>query len=426
MVVVYVFLDFESTGLSCYQDQIVQFASVTSTWKPATPFTSYVQPKRKMSFMASKITQITDAKLAHMPAFPSVFAAWITWLQNLLLPHPEDDNNTFDPPLDDRLDNQNSQIAPTPVTDSTLELVTHNGFAFDYALLWCECARHKIDLLAELKTCKVVRLWDTLDIAKQQSFKAQSAPVSGPKLSNALGKVFQRAFGHEMAHAHDALGDVVGLRQLVEAFHLPVCTSTLSLSKPVIRFHVLFCERFRAWKLRQEQPPEETGLMRRTILLPPPRRATTLSSDNLTAHTAEVSSKTEKILPPPEEETSPRQNGLAKATPLNNSTATPTTQGMTQREKQENHVDRQQKRARTAEVDDRVNNKKQKVERAAVGWQTPDQMTKKKPGERFKQKPDKGSKNLPLPSDEPSAVVAARANALQLACEFLNKFRHSP
>lgn len=236
----YVYLDFETTGLSCYEDEIVQWASVDNDRKEEqAAFSMFVKPQnRKMATMASKITGIKDEHLINAEPFPLVLDKWLLWLSC------------------SKLDN--------------ITLVTHNGINFDFPVLWSECRRHEIDLIAALNKANVTWLIDTLEILKEQTPKAAETTKKNktPRLSLSLGSIYERCFDCPIINAHTALADVLALQSLVETNHITIPTiPPVRGIKKLSEYALLYETRHTAWTARKQKSKEGQQKKKKVELL---------------------------------------------------------------------------------------------------------------------------------------------------------------
>ena len=157
---VVVLVDLETSGTDATADRIVELSAVQAL--PAGPgacFSTVVHVDAEIlstpaAREAAKIHGIPADEILASPSFPECWLRFEAFLEALLNEtiHECDDSSEDEPP------------PPPRPTDAqpTLMLAAHNGFAFDFAVLLCECCRHGIDL-------SVFERWvyvDTLHVIK--------------------------------------------------------------------------------------------------------------------------------------------------------------------------------------------------------------------------------------------------------------------
>ena len=82
----YVVFDLETTGISCYNDQVVEISAVkVSKRKMVEEFTSLVNPKCPIPYRASMVNGITDEMVKDAPAFDKVLADFLGFIGDHVL-----------------------------------------------------------------------------------------------------------------------------------------------------------------------------------------------------------------------------------------------------------------------------------------------------------------------------------------------------
>ena len=82
----YVVFDLETTGISCYTDQVIEIAALTvQDNKVAECFSSFVNPQRSIPYSATRVNGITDDMVADAPTFDSVLNDFIEFIEDLPL-----------------------------------------------------------------------------------------------------------------------------------------------------------------------------------------------------------------------------------------------------------------------------------------------------------------------------------------------------
>ncbi len=77
----YVVFDLETTGISCYNDQVVEISAVkVSKGQVVEEFTSLVNPKCPIPYRASMVNGITDEMVKDAPAFDKVLADFLGFI----------------------------------------------------------------------------------------------------------------------------------------------------------------------------------------------------------------------------------------------------------------------------------------------------------------------------------------------------------
>ncbi|MDE6974476.1 MAG: topoisomerase DNA-binding C4 zinc finger domain-containing protein [Lachnospiraceae bacterium] len=82
----YVVFDLETTGISCYNDQVVEISAVkVSKGQVVEEFTSLVNPKCPIPYRASMVNGITDEMVKDAPAFDKVLADFLGFIGDQVL-----------------------------------------------------------------------------------------------------------------------------------------------------------------------------------------------------------------------------------------------------------------------------------------------------------------------------------------------------
>ena len=82
----YVVFDLETTGISCYEDSVVEISAVKVIGGMVEEeFSSLVNPRRSIPYAASRVNGITDAMVADAPAFDKVLAEFIDFTEGMTL-----------------------------------------------------------------------------------------------------------------------------------------------------------------------------------------------------------------------------------------------------------------------------------------------------------------------------------------------------
>lgn len=82
----YVVFDLETTGISCYNDQVVEISAVkVSKGQVVEEFTSLVNPRCPIPYRASMVNGITDEMVKDAPAFDKVLADFLGFIGDHVL-----------------------------------------------------------------------------------------------------------------------------------------------------------------------------------------------------------------------------------------------------------------------------------------------------------------------------------------------------
>lgn len=82
----YVVFDLETTGISCYNDKVVEISAVkVEKGQVIGEFTSLVNPGCPIPYAASRVNGITDEMVADAPAFDTVLADFLEFIGDRVL-----------------------------------------------------------------------------------------------------------------------------------------------------------------------------------------------------------------------------------------------------------------------------------------------------------------------------------------------------
>lgn len=205
--ILFIVLDTETTGLSCYSDHIVEFASIgirnKTNEKPKpkpkskhSEFILRIRPGKNINPHASKVHKIYDQDVANAPDFTEVYLKWSQWI-----------------------------IAQKTNPKEPVKLIAHNGRKFDFVLLCREIQRSGFNLEEEFKRIGIVSILDSVEWFRQHIPLYQNLNsnidqnskklLTGSPKSYKLTDLFQWVFGREMRNAHSALADTKALAKLL-------------------------------------------------------------------------------------------------------------------------------------------------------------------------------------------------------------------
>eukprot|EP00928_Gymnodinium_smaydae_P096227 TRINITY_DN844_c2_g1_i1.p1 TRINITY_DN844_c2_g1~~TRINITY_DN844_c2_g1_i1.p1 ORF type:complete len:409 (-),score=25.97 TRINITY_DN844_c2_g1_i1:234-1460(-) len=205
---VFVFFDFESTGLHINYAEIIEIASSAcllrddGTWHKLDPdFRILVQPSRKLPKRIARMCAISDAQLRQEGTdFRGAMNAWVAWLRGRI----ECATMSF----------SDGNIVPQ------LWLVGHNVLAYDLPLLVAQDARERRrEEYRSLGLNRAPVLFEGVDILvgfvdTLRLSRANAAAMNSRTSSHRLGALYEHAFGTPLPDAHTAGGDVRGLMKL--------------------------------------------------------------------------------------------------------------------------------------------------------------------------------------------------------------------
>jgi DNA polymerase III alpha subunit (gram-positive type) len=176
-MVVFVYLDLESTDLHSYSARIVEIAAVMTDEKGRIiepSFEQRIKPDKLMNPKASEVTGIYDRDLQTCAPREKVLRQFCQWM-----------------------------------TESTCSviLLAYNGFNFDFPLLVCELERSGL-LNACLKPVTI--------FVDPFRWAQRCWPKRYMVGSFSLGSVYQKLFNRKLNNAHAALADTVGLLKVCQ------------------------------------------------------------------------------------------------------------------------------------------------------------------------------------------------------------------
>ena len=158
-------IDLETTGVDVTRDRIVEFSAVQAcpTGQGACFSTVVKVDSDVMSTpgarSAANIHGIHDDEILENHLFPECWLRFTAFVEGLLNDFVYDDSETSDEEL--------PNMPRPPNEPPTLLLAAHNGCAFDFAALLCECYRNDFDL-------SIFDRWlyvDTLRVVKTASLR---------------------------------------------------------------------------------------------------------------------------------------------------------------------------------------------------------------------------------------------------------------
>jgi DNA polymerase III epsilon subunit-like protein len=192
-------LDFETTGLSVYTDEITQFGVHVSIledglYSHVGEFNEYVMCQCEISTKSAEITGITKDVLVQKDAqsFPVVFRKYVSYVD---------------------------EICPDDVVQRVL--VGYNLVSFDLPILFSELMRHEQSLLPHTPSrwCQQLKITNVVDLLKYAREHVDGTllkrRVDG-RCSYKLGDVYSSLFAHKFSDAHDALADARAVTKLCE------------------------------------------------------------------------------------------------------------------------------------------------------------------------------------------------------------------
>lgn len=82
----YVIFDFETTGISCNYDEIIEISAVrVRGGKVTAEFSELVNPGRRIPYAASAVNNISDAMVADAPSLEEVLPRFLEFIENDIL-----------------------------------------------------------------------------------------------------------------------------------------------------------------------------------------------------------------------------------------------------------------------------------------------------------------------------------------------------
>jgi DNA polymerase III alpha subunit (gram-positive type) len=192
-----IYLDFESTGLNRWHDQVTQVGAVAvrcnpnnlKEWKIVSQFETLVLASKKISEKASEITGITNEMLEGYP----------NDLEKKCEPAPKTKKALSDFFVWIRSCRKNDR--------EEVILSAYNGFNFDFPMLFSEMFRCEMNIVREfttsgIKYCKDPLIWARANLDKTCLLRNKTGQPSFK-----LGDVHSSLIGNEFENAHSALAD---------------------------------------------------------------------------------------------------------------------------------------------------------------------------------------------------------------------------
>ena len=137
-------IDLETSGVDAVNDRIVELSAVQALSDgPGARFSTVVRIDADIlstpgAREAAKVHGIPDDEITASPRFPECWLRFVTFVDALLNDAVQD--------CGDSSDEEPAFLPRPPDEQPILLLAAHNGFAFDFTVLLCECYRHHIDL----------------------------------------------------------------------------------------------------------------------------------------------------------------------------------------------------------------------------------------------------------------------------------------
>lgn len=181
------YLDFESTNCLPYTSRIVQIGCLCENGESFKTFVCADQP---MHTKASEITGITDGQLQGAPSCRRALELFFSWLNTV----------------------RQGQV---------VTFIAHNGYKFDYPLLYSEMRRSHMAPAVWLRNNGVEHFFD--------SYVWLQENIQHLCNSMALGSVHEMVIHKKIDNAHDALSDCIALKAIIE--HLETHQEELKCEK---------------------------------------------------------------------------------------------------------------------------------------------------------------------------------------------------
>jgi DNA polymerase III alpha subunit (gram-positive type) len=176
-----VFADFEATGLSVNDDDIVQVCVSCPALNKKLSY--YCKPSVKMTEGASKVTKITDEFLKDKETFKSQIPKLIEFFSSLVSEKEE----------------------------KKIILGAHNGFSYDFPLLFSNLIRSSYNIGKFLDECKITKFFDSLQWCRSYLPREKLLINSQGNPSFKLSDIHKCLVGCDIKNAHDADADTVAL-----------------------------------------------------------------------------------------------------------------------------------------------------------------------------------------------------------------------
>ena len=205
-----VYLDLETTGLDIANDYIVEIGLISCFGQV---YTTVIHPP-SFNHQDTPIHGIPEVELVQGPAFEVAFKRMVGFLQGLIDFAISDDGSS-----DDGVETQ-PRLKDNP---PEILLAAHNGFKFDFSMLFKECHRNGVPL-------QWFTMWkyvDTLHVVN-----ALDTHVYGgcKKLQCML-----RGITEHQLRAHRALDDAIALREVVDCIAMRMGMSSFELLRNFVR-----------------------------------------------------------------------------------------------------------------------------------------------------------------------------------------------
>jgi DNA polymerase III epsilon subunit-like protein len=202
-------IDCESTGLSVYNDQIVEFGAAIRKWNTETgevevltSFSEYARPTvARMSKKAAEITGISQESLQNEPVVQEVFNHFLAHINTVC-------------------DEQIPRL-----------LLSYNGFRYDIPLMTHELERCKESYaLTYFRKLRIDYTIDMLPVCRASLDKTTLKRKATGTCSYKLGDVYSSVCKCPLENAHGALVDSVAVLdilrgELLETFTSLVCSA---------------------------------------------------------------------------------------------------------------------------------------------------------------------------------------------------------
>jgi DNA polymerase III epsilon subunit-like protein len=187
----YIYLDFEATGLSVWHDHITQIGAVASRQNQTnhivdiiSNFDTYVFTDKRISDRASEKTGITNEHLKDAPRTKSALTNFFEWIISLKL------------------------------DEEDVVLAAYNGINYDFPLMCSEMHRWEINIPRQFKACGISYLLDPLKYARSNVDDQMLLRTKTGKCSFCLGDVYLALIGCNFENSHTALADTIALHKV--------------------------------------------------------------------------------------------------------------------------------------------------------------------------------------------------------------------
>lgn len=178
-----VFIDFESTGLSTLNDEIVQIGAVgvkDDGKCEISKFKTNVFTERKINIHASRVTGITNETIQNAPNKKKSFEMLFKWIN----------------------DNRAGE---------DVVFIAYNGIRFDFKMFYHEMKRIKLDPQGEWNKISLKFFLDPFVWAKNHMNKSKLVRKKNGMCSYCLIDIHKALLGKCFENAHDALCDTFAL-----------------------------------------------------------------------------------------------------------------------------------------------------------------------------------------------------------------------